>query len=166
MNNNTSDNLWHILNLTNDWIKHSDTKAIALIGIQGVIVAFILSMLNGNNAFNAKGDYDGLIIIGGVLFNSLSLFFAFLCLNPKLKLTGGVSPIYFGSIAENFDDSKQYEIHFDDKFTNDEHIKHELCGQIYVNSCIAQRKFKQVAYSVRLFTTSLAFWMILVILNL
>jgi len=97
----------------------------------------------------------------GLMFNIISMIYAFDCLNPRLKLKGGISPIYFGSIANSFSNSKDYLEHYEANFSTDEQIVKQLAGQVYVNSCIAYKKFKLVAYSLRFLSISLAIWIVL-----
>lgn len=80
------------------------------------------------------------------------------CLNPRLKLIGGVSPIYFGTISENFKNSREYRSFFKNNFSTEENMEEEPSGQVYVNSKIAWKKFRCVAFSLRFLVASLAFW--------
>ena len=153
-----NENLWRILQMTNEWVKHSDTKAVALLGVQGILLAYLMKSLSG--AFTGKmPEYLIVIAIIAFVLNILSIFFAFLCINPRLDSKGSISPIYFGSIANHFKDSNHYHDHFSKTFCEDDHIAKELCSQVHINSCIANKKFYNVTYSLRLFVGSLFCWL-------
>jgi hypothetical protein len=93
-----------------------------------------------------------------MLFNGASVAWAFACVNPRLRLIGGISPIYFGTISEKFGNSSEYKKFFNEKFSDESDVEEELAGQVYVNSTIAWRKFKNVAYSLRALVISLCLW--------
>ena len=148
--------------MTNEWIRYSDTKAVALLGVQGVLLGFLMKSLS--NAFSGKMSADLLFLtLIAFGFNILSVVLAFLCINPQLKTKGSISPIYFGSIANHFEDSIHYYEHFSKTFTEHDHIAKELCSQVYLNSCIANKKFLRVTYSLRCFVGSLFCWMSLLL---
>ncbi len=148
--------------MTNEWVRYSDTKAVALLGVQGVLLGFLIKTYDGTSFNPTCFQY---IVSGvGLIFNIISMIFAFVCLNPKLKFDNDtLSPIYFGSIALHFEKAEQYQEYINKAFSTKDQIIHELCSQIFVNSAIAYRKFRQVTYSLRCFITSLLFWLILLI---
>lgn len=152
------EHLWKTLASVNEWVRFSEGKAIALLAAQGVLIGLLSQdkLLNDQNLTAT----ETVLGIFAVLFNALSMLYAFLCLNPRLKLKGGVSPIYFSSIATSFQQSEEYRQFYKERMNEDDSIEKEVCGQIFVNSQIAMRKYNNIAYSLRLFFTSALLWVI------
>ena len=155
------DDLWKTLASINEWVRFSEGKAIALLAAQGLFVSIIAQ----NGLGQESGTETVSLCLGylALILNVISMFFAFLCLNPRLKLGGGVSPLYFGSIASSFNNSKEYQSYFKEKMGDSESVLRELSGQIFVNSQIADRKYRNVAYSLRIFIASILTWVLLII---
>jgi hypothetical protein len=158
-----NENKWTILHSVNDWIKVSDAKALGLIGAQGVFLAFAFSALISKEFAGQTNCLVSLTLSIGLTSNFLSLLFAFLSINPRLKLRGGISPLYFGSIAENLDNSREYSQMYKERLNSESDMGVELDGQIFVNSRIAWRKFKNVTWSVRFMFISLIIWILYMI---
>jgi len=158
------ESLWETLKSVNDWIKFSDTKALALLGFQVVFLGFILSKALGSQFREMNSPLTYLVLMAAFALNAGSITWTFKCLNPRLKMIGGVSPIYFGTISEKFKNSRQYRDFFKKNFSHEEDIEDELAGQVYMNSTIAWKKFRCVAYSLRFLVASLAFWAIYLLL--
>lgn len=156
--NTQRDSLWEIFKTVNDWIKVSDAKALALIGFQSLFLSFVLSNAFDKSFRESNTIFTLLLLFLAFALNAASIFYAFLCVNPRLKLTGGISPIYFGTIAEKFENSNKYRQFFEEQFKEEKNIEHELAGQVYINSTIAWQKFKSVAFSIRWLVASLFFW--------
>jgi hypothetical protein len=152
------ENNWKLLQSVNDWIKVSDTKAIAILGTQSIFFAFIISGTISKD-FHAQITSFPLILAAiAISLNFISVLFAFLSINPSLKLKGGISPLYFGSIANNFNNSKEYSDFCRNRIDDDSQVLSELEAQIYINSEIAWEKFCNVTRSIRLLTISLFVW--------
>jgi hypothetical protein len=153
------------LQSVNGWISLSDTKAFALLGAQGLFFAFIISAVVSDGFYKYVASCWPLIILAcALLLNGASVVFSFMAVNPRLKLKGGPSPFYFGSVAESFKDSKGFSVFCADRLKTEDAVAFELDGQIYVNSTIAWKKFKAVAYAIRFLVGSLAFWGLFVVL--
>ncbi len=152
-----NDQRWKTFSLVNEWVRFSDTKAATLLAIQGVLLG-IFSQSDWTKYPDKLGCFPVVIGVVAILLTLISMFFAFNSLNPKLKLMGGNSPLFFGSIASGFKNSHEYQQHFDKTMHSEEAIAKELSGQIFVNSQIAMRKFTDVTYSLRWFMVAMFFW--------
>lgn len=161
-----TESLWETLKSVNDWIKFSDTKAVALLGFQSIFLSFILSKALDSEFKEMNSILSYIVLVVSLILNALSVLWAFRCLNPRLKLIGGVSPIYFGTISEKFSNSREYRDFFKEKFSTEEDIEEELAGQVYVNSTIAWKKFRCVAFTLRFLVASLALWTVYLLLLL
>lgn len=158
-----NEELWKLLESINEWIRFSDAKAVALLGIQGLFIGFLVD--NRTSWLGLSGLLFALFGLG-LLCNAASIGCAFLCLNPNLRQKGRASILYFGAIANGFSGSDEYQKCLDDSYSTASQQRNQLCGQIYENSCIANKKFRLVAYSLRLFLVSLILWSLAVVIKL
>lgn len=155
-----TENLWKTLSSINDWVRFSEGKAIALLAAQGVMIGVI-----SQNHLNTLNEVSGLgVFLSSIalILNGGSMLFAFFCLNPRLKFSGVPSPIYFGSIATNFDSAEEYYEYFENNMSDTKSISGEISRQIHANSHVAYNKFKDVAFSIRFFVGSLGFWFVFI----
>lgn len=159
---NQSDLKLQHLQSINGWINQSDTKAFALLGTQGVFFAFIIAAVFTQEFYSLNSGWSLTVLTIALGLNGGSVVFSFLAVNPRLKLTGGVSPFFFGSIATNFANSTEYSAFCSDRLKNEQDVVSELEGQIYVNSTIAWRKFKHVARALRCLVAAFLVWTIFV----
>ena len=154
---------WKILNKITDWIKFSDTKAVVVLTVYGIIITIIYS--------NSKDVYDYLsnssfsiilsIIIGVLSF--LSVLFSFLAINPRLKNPNANSIIYFGHIQEKYNNPSDYYLQSQQILTDENEYEKQISEQVFVNSKIAWKKFKNVSYSIRCFFFSILTLIIILI---
>jgi hypothetical protein len=158
------DDLWKTLSSINNWVRFSEGKAIALLAAQGVLIGVLSKESFGSVEAMTRAQL--ILITIAMILNSVSMLFAFLCLNPRLRLHGGISPLYFGSISSSFGSSDEYYHYYRQKMSDADSSSKELSGQIFVNSQIAFRKYKYVAYSIRSLFLSIFIWVILILNNL
>lgn len=165
ININYMDKYWSILTLTIDFVKYSEAKAGILITIYGIILTLIYT--NANQVYEAISTNEILLLISvlNVIIALVSLFFAIKCVSPQLKNNNPNSIIYFGHIQEKFDNYEDYfkfskEVIDNDKF--DEYI----AEQIYINSKVAWKKFKDVTWSIRTFSLNIALLVISLLIYL
>jgi len=93
--------LWQIFSTTNEWVRYSDGKAVALLGIQGVLIGLIIAFFKDSFSTADSTLASRIFLFAGIVSIAISMLFTFLCLTPRLKNASKtkVSPIYFGSIA-------------------------------------------------------------------
>ncbi|MFC1934667.1 Pycsar system effector family protein [Chloroflexota bacterium] len=94
------------------------------------------------------------------------MIFTFLCLSPRLKSAGKISPIYFGSIAREFRNSGEYYEYIQNNFTSEDEVAQSVAEQIHANSVISSKKYALVSWSIRFLMVGLTFWVIYFILRL
>ncbi|MFW5700775.1 MAG: Pycsar system effector family protein [Cyclobacteriaceae bacterium] len=149
-----NDKYWNILQYNNEWLRYSETKASVLLTVYGIIITIIYS--NANEVFEAINE-TSLFLYSSVFYgltSIISIFFSFMCINPRLKNENPSSIIYFGHIAKknkNFSDYSQYSKTIID---NDDKFREQIVEQIFATSGIAWKKFVNVTWSIRLFVFS------------
>ncbi len=140
---------WQMYQTVNDWLKFADTKATALLGINGILMGLILANL-GSVAIAVKVDSVSLIVILLAFGSSiLSLLFCLNCLNPRVRFGHDKSLIYFADVAQEFKTSKDYDGELERLFGNNENWRIQLSDQIFTNSIICTKKFKAVSWATR-----------------
>lgn len=149
--NNMNDRIehyWRTYQMINDWTKFSDTKAGIIVTVFGLFLTIIYT--------NSEAVYTAitaslLILILSIICcatSIISIFFAFICVNPRLKNKNTKSVFYFGHIAQN-NDFSEYRNYSKTILNNENLIEDQLSEQVYVNSTIAWKKFKNVSISIR-----------------
>ena len=155
--------LWQTLSQTNEWVKYSDGKAVALLGIQGVLIGLVVALAKDFSTDVSLAP--AIFFITGTTCIVAAMFFTFLCLIPHLRGSGKTSPIFFKSVAINFKNPEEYSRYLRENFNSDENASEALAEQIYANSKIATIKFKWVALSTSLTLLGLVAWAIYLIIE-
>lgn len=149
--NEKCDDLWKIYNSINSWIKLSDTKATALLAINGVILTIIFSSVPKLVSFIDLQTIKILItgILIGSLSSTISLLFSVLCLIPRVSSDKSQkSVIFFGDISKNYNDSKSYADSATEILFKDRKLKDQILSEIWINSKIASAKYFNVKYAI------------------
>ena len=157
--------LWQVLLQTNEWVRYSDGKAVALLGIQGVLIGLFLLFLRDLNQGAGLTPASTALLSAGIVCILASMVFTFLCLTPRLKSGGKASPIFFWYVAASFKTPKDYSQYLGENFSTEEQISEVLAEQIHANSRIASVKFRWVSWSTRLTLLGLTFWAVFLFLN-
>lgn len=160
-----NDRLWQIFSSTNEWLRYSDGKAVALLGIQGVLIGLAIAFISSSSS-SEKPVASTIFLIIGFVSLVISMFASFMTLSPRLKGSGKISPIYFGSISVNFKNSDSYTKFLKENFNTDDKVTDALSEQIHTNSKIASIKFKWVSWSMRFLVIGFVFWVVSVVIEL
>lgn len=156
------ENYWRTLQMVNEWIRFSDTKSGIIVTLIGVIYTIIYSNSNEIYQYLISSNLSIGISLMGIILSIISGFYAFKCLNPRLKNPNPKSMIYFGHIATH-NSYKKY-LDFSISILNDDQkIIEQLAEQVYVNSTISWNKFRNVSISIRFFFASLGCLILLIL---
>ena len=150
--------LWGSLDRAVDWVKYAEAKGLAILGVHAITLGFFMNLVVDRHE-DLRNSFWVLTCLFFALFSAFSsIYFSFKCLNPRLKLSGGVSPIYFRSVATSFKTSSEFLAYMKLKMGDDAGVEHEVAGQVFVNFNIASKKFEDVTWALRLLVCSLPFW--------
>ena len=151
---------WKFYILIIDQIKFSDTKAAAILAINGVIYGLILrnifeimQTIPENNIFIISS------LIIGTLYGILSIIFCILCLFPKTANDDN-SIFFYGHVGGNYNTFKEYEKDFDKTMKKDQLLNLQLKKQIYEVSNIALDKYKRVKLAMLSLGLAVVFLMV------
>lgn len=151
--------LWTIYDENKEWIKFADAKAIAFIAVIGVIFNILYSIK----------DYvyctDSLMIKAGYsltfIFLSLSLFCSVICLIPRTSKSDK-NIIYYKAINDNFSNEKEYVN--ETKNIGEDSLNNQLSIEIYQLAKVANKKYKIINCSLKLFCVGILTFLIFSIL--
>lgn len=146
---------WKILNKTTDWIKFSDTKAIVVLTVYGIIITIIYSNSKEVYEYISNSTFSIILSIVVVILSLLSVLFSFLAINPRLKNTNADSIIFFGHIQEKNKTYSDYFLNSQQILSDENEYQKQIAEQVFINSKIAWKKFKNVSYSIRCFFFSI-----------
>jgi cell division protein FtsW (lipid II flippase) len=170
------------LELVNHWISNVDTKSSFVLTFYGVILTIVFASELGNKMINTFG-YKCATEVNGEsikLFFSLIVVIAFFIVviitfyniyqtlkgraDPKLYKQKGLqtdSNLFFGTIAtKKYADFKEQT-----KDEKDKDLLNDLNSQVYINSIIANAKFKYYNRSIIWLIISFILFLIFMIIN-
>ena len=151
---------WEIYDSIESSIKFADTKAIAFIGIIGILLNFFQKQLMEVLTLPATNSLKILCIIS--IFSLISsLILSILCLYPRKSDETDKNAFYYKSIAKNFSEKEycKYLHEIPNKTFNE-----QLNVQIYQLATVCDEKYKYVKYSLRLFIIGIGLLILLLIL--
>lgn len=154
MNSNSSD-LWSTFSTVNEWVRFSDSKAAALLVVNGVLAGLGIPAIVNSYDLMQDDLLLVLITIVGVLALVVSSGFCLKCLNPSLRSPQSSSLIYFTDIAEHFPSSDAYVQRLTETLARPNWQEEEIGAQIWSNSVVARRKYFDIAWATRAFAVAL-----------
>ncbi|WP_320815610.1 hypothetical protein [Flavobacterium sp.] len=179
---NKIENSVNKLNLINSWISNCDSKSSYILTFFGVIITIIFTSNVGEGMISSleftsadkittKSFNNFLQLLLFILFlilSSMTLYFTYLTLkariDPKVYSQEGLvtsSNIFFGSICnKNFKDFNT-EI----KSESEENYLNDINSQIFINSKIANLKFKNYNLSLQYMLITFCVFLIYIIIK-
>jgi hypothetical protein len=152
---NENDDLWNIFSNINDWVRFADTKAAAVIAGQGAIFALAIPRLLANRTTITHHFWLMVLLGVSLILAALTLLYALKCIIPRLKVGEAKSLIFFGHIAQAFDDAKTYRQFVDRQLLEPDGLRDHLAHQIWSNSIVAWAKYKDSTWALRFFAIGL-----------
>lgn len=152
--------LWKTYDTVNEWIRFSDTKAVAILAVNGVLAGFIFSNLKEIWLVLSAQPAILTVLIVSIFTCSASVLFCICCLAPTLKVDGESSLIFFDHVAKNYEKAGEYEAAILQKFKDDSEVVEQVASQIWANSKVASKKYDAVMWSTRFFLGTVALFII------
>ena len=140
-----SDDAWAALDQLGQWIRFADAKAAVILASSGVVGGLLLARpaSAGHDAAAIRG-----IVLGiGLVAVALSALFSLRALQPRLRIrrVPPTSLLYFDHVARRHPrDAAEYVAAFT-QAAADGGLSQDIIGQVWANSVVARRKFRQVA---------------------
>jgi hypothetical protein len=146
------ENLWKTYEAINELIRFADTKATAILAVDGVIAGFYFSNVNSIQTILVQKPFAILPLIMATAFLLISSIFAAYCIAPRLKMNKSNCLIFFCDIAK-YKTADNYGKALEN-ITN-EKFEEQLINQIWANSKIATKKYNLVTISISIFVALL-----------
>jgi len=161
-----TENLWKTYEAINQFIRFADTKATAILAVNGVIAGFYFSNTGTVQTILEQKPLAFIPLAVAMTSIVISVVFCAYCIIPRLKMNKSNCLIFFFDIAKNYPTARDYEKAIKEEIS-DEKIEKYLADQIWVNSKIAVKKYLAVDLSTILFVVTviasivfvfMAFW--------
>jgi Family of unknown function (DUF5706) len=144
-----TDESWKLLEHVNEWLRFADAKAGAILAASGVLGGLMLSSIPTRSKALAHPLNAVLILIAlaGIAASSL---LTLRVLAPRLRTGEARSLVYFDHIARRYQSERNAFVDNYLSLANDgDGLARQLTEQIWANSLVARRKFRQVSYATR-----------------
>lgn len=140
---------WKLHDHLNEVIKFSDTKALAVITIFGAAIIFFFTYLSHYFEQIQKHTTVSFIVIATILSGLASIYFSFKCVSPRFAPIKNLSPIYFRHISQGYSLFPDFWEKTNEILAEEDALAREIAFQVKVLSGIAEKKFIDIAWSVR-----------------
>jgi hypothetical protein len=147
-----TENLWKTYEAINGLIRFADTKATAILAINGVLAGFYFSNISSIQTILEQSSIAFIPLVAAMGFVLISAGFAAYCMIPRLG-TKNDCLIFFCDIIRTYKNATDYEKAI--KEATSDRIETDLARQIWTNSDIASKKYCSVWYSVFFFVAAL-----------
>lgn len=150
------DHYWGSINYVFSLIKASEIKAGLILSFYGILLNLIYRNI-GDVILEAENDHMLLYIpIGLWIFCTVaSIYYSIKCFMPRLESSYEKNMFYFKDIISKFGNIKEFSSTFYETSLQEEKLFDQLGQQVYVNSMIADAKFRSVNRSIRLLAIGL-----------
>ncbi len=148
-----TENLWKTYEAINELVRFADTKATAILAVNGVIAGFYFSNIGTLQAIllQKPTTLAPLLMVAGFLL--ISSGFSAYCIVPRLKVNKSKCLVLFCDIAD-FSSADEYEKAIQNEMTDDK-VEKYLVDQIWATSKIATTKYSAVTTSIIIFVALL-----------
>jgi len=142
------ESLWNTYEMINKWIRFSDTKATAILAVNGVIAGFYFSNVDILKEILLRSPLALTPLFVALGFIIISTWFSVSCIRPRLKIDVKPSLIFFSDVSNNYSTAENYEKDMKAMLANKEEIGTQLSRQVWANSKIAQCKYDSITCAI------------------
>jgi Family of unknown function (DUF5706) len=139
-----SDDAWAALDQLAQWIRFADAKAAVILASSGVLGGLLLA--RPASAGHDAAAIRGIVLGVGLVAVALSALFSLRALQPRLRIRR-VSPtslLYFDHVARRYAGNAAEYVGAFTGASADGALGQDVIGQVWANSVVARRKFRQV----------------------
>lgn len=155
------DHYWGSINYSTALIKSSEIKAGLILSFYGILLNLIYKNLS--IVFEEAVHHVFLYVLLGIwaIATMISIFFSIRCFMPRIEGKFDDNVFFFRDVITKYGDVRAFSKTFYNLSLNQEELFYQLGQQIYINSKIANAKFKAVNRSIQFLATGLAVLFIL-----
>lgn len=141
--------MWNIYNTVNELIRFSDTKAGALLALNGIVLTIIASKVIDYGGYLASHGLLLIFLIFIIASGIASILFSISCINPILTHKSSNSIIYFGNISKSYNSYTDYKLDVIKKLINNDDELDQIAEQVWTASGIAREKYRKISWAMR-----------------
>jgi len=150
------DHYWGSINYVFSLIRASEVKAGLILSFYGILLNLIYRNLADVIAAADGGHLLIYLPLGlWVLCTATSIYYSIRCFMPRMETKFDKNVFFFKDVISKFGSIRQFSKTFYKISLNEEELFDQLGQQIYINSKIADIKFKSVNRSIYYLATSL-----------
>lgn len=157
------DHYWGSINYVANLIKASELKAGLILTFYGILLNFIYA--NIQPIIGNINSTTGFYIILGLCFLCIliSIYHSIRCFMPRIEDKYEKNIFFFGDVVSSFGNIKEFSKTFYKISLEEEQLFAQLGEQIFINSKIAEVKFKNIKRSLQFLVLGLILMNILMI---
>ena len=146
--------VWKVLEHTNDWLRFADTKAVGALAAAGVLGGLAANALLGDTG-NVSGAALG-FVIAGLLALMVAAGLAVFVIVPRLSVGEPNSLIYYEHVARKYKNNPDaHRDALNALLADDDALKDELAHQVWANATVARQKYLYSSWSLLALTIAL-----------
>lgn len=142
-----TENLWKVLEHTNNWLRFADTKATGALAGCGVLGGLAANALLDDS--NHLSSTTRIVVVAGLIALLVATALALYVVIPRLQVGEPTSLIYYEHVARRY--KKAPDAHHADlmKMLGDtDETGKQLANQIWANATVARQKYLYSSWSL------------------
>lgn len=160
------DHYWFSINYVASLIKSSELKAGLILSFYGILLNFAYQNIEIFNGDVAYPFISNALLTLWIICIIVSIFYSVRCFIPRIEDKFESNIFFFKDVISKYGDAKAFSKTFYDISINEEKVFQQLGQQVFVNSKIADWKFKNVNKSIRLLAVGLAILLLIIIFKM
>lgn len=140
---------WSGIGYINGLNRSSEIKAGLIISFYGLLLGVVFEVATGVESSLELNLLLSSILLVFVFFVARSIYFSFKCFMPQIETKFSPNMFFFHDAVTKYGQSKDYAKQLMELMDDETQLYEQLGEQIYVNSLIASKKFRDVNKSVK-----------------
>ena len=157
-------NYWEQLERLEKLIRASELKAGVIFSFHGLVLGVFFDRLEELQPLFHEGTLFIVLAAFWMISSLISIYFCFKCFKPQITKKYEKNVLFFRDAVYSFGSIEKYTKRLIEIFGEEEDFYSQLGQQIYIESMIIDKKFKNVEYAIKYFALSFIFIIVIVII--
>jgi hypothetical protein len=157
-------NYWEQLERLEKLIRASELKAGVIFSFHGLVLGVFFDRLEELQPLFEEGALFIVLATFWMISSLISIYFCFKCFKPQITKKYEKNVLFFRDAVYSFGSIEKYTKRLIEIFGEEEDFYSQLGQQIYIESMIIDKKFKNVEYAIKYFALSFMFIIVIVII--
>lgn len=142
-----TEDLWRVLEHTNDWLRFADTKAAGALAASGVLGGLAANaLLDDSTHLSCATSF---FVITGLVALLAAAALALYVVVPRLRVGEPTSLIYYEHVARKYkNDPDAHHADLTQMLGNTEEASKQVANQIWANATVARQKYLYSSWSL------------------